>query len=63
MLEAIVGEQPFREQAWRLLMRVAAAQGRDDHVVELYRRCEAALSPLGLAPARSTRLLVEGLRR
>jgi DNA-binding SARP family transcriptional activator len=63
VLSAVVDEQPYREQAWRLLMRVAAAQGRDDHVVELYRRCESALAPLGLAPARSTRLLVEGLRR
>ena len=63
VLEAVLAEQPYREQAWRLLMRVAAAQGREDHVVELYRRCEAALHELGLAPARSTRLLVEGLRR
>jgi LuxR family transcriptional regulator, maltose regulon positive regulatory protein len=63
VLEAVVAEQPYREQAWRLLMRVSAAQGREDHVVELYRRCEAALHELGLAPARSTRLLVEGLRR
>jgi LuxR family transcriptional regulator, maltose regulon positive regulatory protein len=63
VLEAVVAEQPYREQAWRLLMRLAAAQGRDDHVVDLYRRCEAALRTLGLTPARSTRLLVEGLRR
>jgi DNA-binding SARP family transcriptional activator len=62
-LAEVLAEQPYREQAWRLLMRVSAAQGREDRVIELYRRCESALGTLGLEPAQSTRLLVDGLRR
>jgi DNA-binding SARP family transcriptional activator len=63
MLTEVLGEHPYREQAWRLLMRVSAAQGREDDVIELYRRCESALGALGLEPARATRLLADGLRR
>jgi DNA-binding SARP family transcriptional activator len=63
MLTEVLADEPHREQAWRLLMRVSAARGREDQVVELYRRCESALGALGLEPARATRLLVDGLRR
>jgi DNA-binding SARP family transcriptional activator len=63
MLAEVLADQPYREQAWRLLMRASAAQGREDRVIELYRRCESALGTLGLEPAPSTRLLVDGLRR
>jgi DNA-binding SARP family transcriptional activator len=53
----------LREQAWRLLMRVSAAQGMEGRVIDAYRRCEVALGTVGLAPSVSTRLLVDGLRR
>jgi DNA-binding SARP family transcriptional activator len=62
-LTEILAEHPYREQAWRLLMRASAAQGREDRVIELFRRCESALGTIGLEPAPSTRLLVDGLRR
>ena len=63
MLNAVLDEDPFREQAWRLLMRASAAQGLSDRVIETYRRCESALGQAGLEPSASTRLLVAGLRR
>ena len=62
-LAGVLSDDPFREQAWRLLMRVSAAQGLDDRVIETYRRCESALGTVGLQPSTSTRLLVAGLRR
>lgn len=62
-LGEVLAREPYREQAWRLLMRATAAQGREDRVIDLYRRCESALGALGLQPAASTRLLAEGLRR
>jgi len=63
ILAVVLDGDPFREQAWRLLMRVSAAQGLQDRVIETYRRCESALGTVGLEPSPSTRLLVDGLRR
>lgn len=63
LLAETVEADPLREQAWRLLMRVSAAQGLDDHVIDVYRRCESALADVGLTPSSSTRLLMDGLRR
>jgi DNA-binding SARP family transcriptional activator len=63
ILTGVLEDDPLREQAWRLLMRAAAAQGLEDRVIEAYRRCESALSTVGLQPSPSTRLLVDGLRR
>ncbi len=63
LLNDVVQIDPLREQAWRLLMRVAAAQGFDDRVIETYRRCERALTDIGLVPSAPTRQLIEGLRR
>jgi DNA-binding SARP family transcriptional activator len=63
LLDEVVRIDPLRERAWRLLMRVSAAQGLEDRVIDAYRRCEAALETVGLAPSISTRLLVDGLRR
>jgi LuxR family maltose regulon positive regulatory protein len=63
VLERVLAEDPYRERAWRLLMRIAVARGADDEVIELYRRCEDALRVVGLEPAEATRLLVAGLRR
>lgn len=62
-LAGVLHEDSFREQAWRLLMRVRAAQGLEDRVIDTYRRCESALGTVGLEPSPSTRLLVAGLRR
>jgi DNA-binding SARP family transcriptional activator len=49
----------FRETAWRVLMRVAAAVGDEDGVLRVYRTCEAALAEINAQPSASTRRLVE----
>lgn len=63
ILNRVLAEDPYRERAWRLLMRMAVARGADDDVIALYRRCEQALRDVGLEPSEPTRLLVGGLRR
>jgi LuxR family maltose regulon positive regulatory protein len=63
ILKRVLAEDPYRERAWRLLMRMAVARGADDDVIALYRGCEQALRDVGLEPSEPTRLLVGGLRR
>jgi ATP/maltotriose-dependent transcriptional regulator MalT/DNA-binding SARP family transcriptional activator len=58
----VVEEQPLREAAWRLRMRIAAAVGSPDEVLESYRACVEALRVIGAEPARETRLLLDQLR-
>jgi DNA-binding SARP family transcriptional activator len=55
--------EPYREAAWRLTMRLAAAVGDDDGVIRAYRRCQEALAAVGASPAATTRQLLERLRR
>lgn len=62
LVDAILDEDPFREGAHRLGMRIAGAIGDEDRVITAYRRCERALGELGIAPASSTRRLLETLR-
>jgi LuxR family transcriptional regulator, maltose regulon positive regulatory protein len=63
LAEAALGEDPFRESAWRLLMRLAGAVGDEDGVIAAYRRCAGALDELGAAPSDATRQLLRQLRR
>jgi DNA-binding SARP family transcriptional activator len=63
LLDAIIRSDPFREGAWRLSMRTAAATGDEDRVIAAYRGCERALAKLGTAPSDSTKQLLEHLRR
>jgi DNA-binding SARP family transcriptional activator len=63
LVEAILDQDPFREGAHRLEMRIANAIGDEDRVITAYRRCERALGELGIAPSSSTRRLLETLRR
>ena len=62
-LDAVLTVDPYRERAWRLAMRITAAYGDDDRVIAVFRRCERALAEVGIAPSRSTRRLLDGLRR
>lgn len=62
-LETILTEDPFREAAHRLEMRIANATGDEDRVIAAYRRCEQRLSELGTTPSTTTRRLLETLRR
>jgi DNA-binding SARP family transcriptional activator len=63
LVEAILEEDPFREGAHRLEMRIAQAIGDEDRVIAAYRRCELSLGELGIAPSTSTRRLLDALRR
>ncbi len=63
LVEATLTDDPFREAAHRLEMRIANATGDEDRVIAAYRRCERTLSELGTAPSSSTRQLLETLRR
>jgi DNA-binding SARP family transcriptional activator len=59
----VVDDDPYREGAWRLLMRVANVMGDEDGVMRAYRACEQALASVGATPAASTQRLVDQLRR
>lgn len=61
--QAVVEDEPFREGAWRLVMRIAGALGDERGVIVAYRACERALDTLHIAPSPSTRQLLEQLRR
>ena len=63
LVEAILEDDPFREGAHRLDMRIAQAVGDEDRVIAAYRRCELSLGELGIAPSSSTRQLLDALRR
>jgi DNA-binding SARP family transcriptional activator len=63
LVETTLIDDPFREGAHRLEMRIANAIGDEDRVISAYRRCELRLGELGTAPSPSTRHLLETLRR
>lgn len=63
LVEAVLEEDPFKESAWRLAMRIANAVGNEDRVIASYQRCKSALDELGAAPSGSTQQLLEQLRR
>jgi len=63
LADAALREDPFRESAWRLVMRVASVTGDEDGVIVAYRRCRDTLSALGAEPSRSTQQLLGALRR
>ncbi|WP_354698578.1 HTH-type transcriptional regulator MalT [Paraconexibacter sp. AEG42_29] len=63
LIERALENDPTREEAWRLRMRIAGAVGDEHGVIAAFRRCEAALSELPTTPARTTLQLLETLRR
>ena len=58
----VLEADPYREAAWRLMMRIAALLGDPDGVIREYKACERALADVGTTPAGSTRKLLEQLR-
>jgi DNA-binding SARP family transcriptional activator len=62
LLAEVLHDDPFRESAWRLEMRIAEALGDEDGVLRAYRGCEQALAEVGASPADSTRQLLRRLR-
>jgi DNA-binding SARP family transcriptional activator len=63
LAEAVLAADPLREATWRTLMRIHSAVGDYDGVIITFAQCEKALSAAGIAPAPSTRNLVNQLRR
>ena len=63
LAEAVVAADPYRESAWRLLMRLAAAMGDHDRVIAAYRSCVAALQEIGAQPSGATVSLLRDFRR
>jgi len=63
LAEAVVTADPYREAAWRLLMRLAAALGDQDRVIAAYRSCVAALHEIGAQPSGATVALLRDFRR
>ncbi|MGH3631386.1 MAG: bacterial transcriptional activator domain-containing protein, partial [Sciscionella sp.] len=63
LVQPVLDEDPYREAAWRLSMRLADATGDPDGVIAAFRSCEDALRELGICPSETTRRLVTDLRR
>jgi DNA-binding SARP family transcriptional activator len=59
----VVNADPYREAAWRLLMKVAQTLGDHDRVITIYRSCERALSELGVEPEPATSRLLRNAGR
>jgi DNA-binding SARP family transcriptional activator/pimeloyl-ACP methyl ester carboxylesterase len=51
MLEAIVTDEPLREDAWELLVRALIAGKREADAVRAAQRCRQALAEVGLDPS------------
>jgi DNA-binding SARP family transcriptional activator len=63
LAQQVVRADPYREAAWRLLMRLAAALGDHDRVIGIYRQCERALRDVGATPSATTVSLLGNFRR
>jgi DNA-binding SARP family transcriptional activator len=58
----VLDADPYRESAWRLMMRVVGLHGDPDGVIREFKACEQALADIGATPAGSTRKLLDQLR-
>jgi DNA-binding SARP family transcriptional activator len=63
LAETVLAGDPFRESAWRLLMRAAGSLGDEDGVIAAFRGCRTALAEIGAAPSDATCDLLGALRR
>jgi DNA-binding SARP family transcriptional activator len=63
LVEKILVADPYMESVWRLRMRVCAALGDEQGVIEAFRRCRDALQELGADVAPATASLLTALRR
>ncbi|WP_240634173.1 MULTISPECIES: BTAD domain-containing putative transcriptional regulator [Streptomyces] len=63
LVDRVLREDPYREQAWQLAIRLAHASGSDDAVLALYQRYVARMRELGVPPSDEVRRLVMQLRR
>lgn len=63
LTDRVLADDPARESAWRLRLRIAAAMGDERGLVVTYGACREALTVLGLSPTNLTGDLFERLRR
>lgn len=63
LVQAALADDPFRESAWRLSMRVAAELGDTDEVIARFARCREEMAVLGATPTETTVRLLASLRR
>ncbi|MFJ4848667.1 MULTISPECIES: BTAD domain-containing putative transcriptional regulator [unclassified Streptomyces] len=62
LVDRVLREDPYREQAWRLAIQLAHASGSDDAVLALYQRYVVRMRELGVPPSDEVRRLVAQLR-
>ena len=62
LAERVLEDDPLRERAWRLQMRLAGSMGDGDRLLSTYRECQRALATIGVMPAAETRRLLGRLR-
>jgi len=63
LIDVVLAEDPYREQAWQLAIQLAHASGCDDTVLALYKRYVGRMRDLGVAPSDEVRRFVEDLRK
>ncbi len=63
LIDLVLLEDPYREQAWQLAMQLAHASGSDDTVLVLYQRYVARMRDLGVEPSDEVRRFVVDLRK
>jgi DNA-binding SARP family transcriptional activator len=63
LLEEALRIDPYREQAWQLMISLAYATGSDDAVLRIYQRYVATMRDLGVPPSGEVQRLVKQLRR
>jgi len=63
LVDFVLAEDPYREQAWQLAIQLAHASGCDDTVLALYQRYVARMRDLGVAPSDEIRRFVADLRK
>jgi DNA-binding SARP family transcriptional activator len=62
LVDEVLRVDRFREDAWRVRMRIAHALGDEAGVLRAYQDCEAALAELTARPSASTRALLDRVR-
>ena len=63
LVDLVLLEDPYREQAWQLAIQLAHASGCDDTVLILYQRYVARMRDLGVAPSDEIHRFVTDLRK
>jgi DNA-binding SARP family transcriptional activator len=63
LVDFVLAEDPYREQAWQLAIQLAHASGCDDTVLVLYQRYVARMRDLGVPPSDEINRFVADLRR